>query len=129
MESLQQHIDRVRDYFDKHVLRDAGVMKASAEAVLKAAESALSPTPAQVGDVITVNLHDPRRDVFAGHALAGLLANQNVVGMSPQSGWQLVNCTPAQIVDYAVHIGEQMVWASNQRDQQSSLPPVTAAQA
>lgn len=57
------------------------------------------------------------RDWFAGKAIQGLLANPNVVGFNPSNGWSLVNCTTAQIADYAKHIGDQMVLADGKGSQ------------
>lgn len=122
MESLQQHIDRVRDYFDKHVLRDAGVMKASAEAVLKAAESALSPTPAQVGDVITVECVVVRHpqvvtDMVEVHGYQGQSASQTMLDVQDENN------------DYVLQISTIKVDVPKSLLQPVELPPVTATPA
>lgn len=56
--TLREAIARIQNYFDKHVLRDGGVVRRAADVVLKAAESTLSdpfsPPPTPPGDVITV---------------------------------------------------------------------------
>ena len=65
------------------------------------------------------------RDWFAGQAIAGLLANPNVIAFSARAGWELVNSTPAQIADFAVHIGTQMVWASGVAKENESANSAT----
>ena len=54
---------------------------------------------------------DTLRDVFAGQALQGLLANPNVVGFSSRTGWEPVNCTWDNIAETAMHLGKAMLRA------------------
>ena len=47
--------------------------------------------------------------------LSGLLANPNIINHNHSTGWNLVNCTPAQIADYAKHVAEQLWWVNEQQ--------------
>lgn len=46
--------------------------------------------------------------------LSGLLANPKIIDHNHATGWALVNCTPAQIADYARHMAEQL-WSVNEQ--------------
>jgi hypothetical protein len=51
------------------------------------------------------------RDWFAGQALAGLMANPNVVGYNANCGWSLVNCKPEDVANVALGLGSAMIAA------------------
>jgi len=44
--------------------------------------------------------------------MKALLSNPSVVGSSPMKGWELINCTPSQLADFAAHLAHQTLAAA-----------------
>lgn len=51
------------------------------------------------------------REYYAGQIIKGLLANPNVVVANPNNGWNLCNCTTAQLSAYAFSFADDMLYA------------------
>ena len=49
------------------------------------------------------------RDYFAAKAMQGLLANPNVIGYNPNTGWALVNCDTKDIAAFARMQADDMI--------------------
>lgn len=50
----------------------------------------------------------------AVHIMGALISNPHVLGYNLSCGWNLVNCTPAQLADYAWHLARQLEASQSQ---------------